>query len=109
MWDRKIDRKSERKVRGIIVIMNKIIFELKILDKICKRYKYKILIFWLWIILGVVFDILFCYSVWWLWLVFEIVFLEVVVVLGGYFLLLFSFMYYKLCRGLSERFCFIIM
>lgn len=41
MWDRKIDRKSERKVRGIIVIMNKIIFELKILDKICKRYKYK--------------------------------------------------------------------
>lgn len=38
MRDRKTDRKSERKVRGTIVTMNKIIFELKILDKICKRY-----------------------------------------------------------------------
>lgn len=45
MRDRKTDRKSERKVRGSIVTMNKIIFELKILDKICKRYKFKISIF----------------------------------------------------------------
>lgn len=57
MRDRKTDRKSERKVRGTIVTMNKIIFEFKILDKICKRYKYKISIFWSWTTPGVVPDI----------------------------------------------------